>query len=212
MAAVNQVTQLEHELKKVIVGDIRFDNYSRSLYSTDASIYQMEPIGVVLPKHVGDVSEIVRICSQSKTIFLPRGGGTSLAGQAVNHGVVIDFTKYMDRVISVNAEERWAIVEPGITIDALNANLKPYGLYYTPDPTTKSRATIGGSLGNNSCGAHSVVYGKTSDQVIALDVILSNAERVYFQDIDGSNLEKILSSSNETLEKRVYAETIRLAN
>ena len=90
MAAKSQITQLEHELKNVIDGDLRFDNYSRSLYSTDASIYQMEPIGVVLPKHSEDVCAIVNICSESKTIFLPRGGGTSLAGQAINHGVVID--------------------------------------------------------------------------------------------------------------------------
>lgn len=204
-------TQLEHELKRAVSGEVHFDRYSRAMYSTDASIYQMEPIGVVLPKNADEVAEIVRICHESKTIFLPRGGGTSLAGQAVNHGVVIDFTKYMDSVLSVNAEERWAIVEPGITIDGLNAAVKPYGLYYTPDPTTKSRATIGGSLGNNSCGAHSVVYGKTSDQVIELDVVLSNAERVHFADIEGPALESVLSCSYDSLEKHIYTETLRLA-
>ena len=204
-------TQLEHELKRAVSGEVHFDRYSRAMYSTDASIYQMEPIGVVLPKNADEVAEIVRICHESKTIFLPRGGGTSLAGQAVNHGVVIDFTKYMDSVLSVNVEERWAIVEPGITIDGLNAAVKPYGLYYTPDPTTKSRATIGGSLGNNSCGAHSVVYGKTSDQVIELDVVLSNAERVHFADIEGPALESVLSCSYDSLEKHIYTETLRLA-
>ncbi len=204
-------TQLEHELKRAVSGEVHFDRYSRAMYSTDASIYQMEPIGVVLPKNADEVAEIVRICHESKTIFLPRGGGTSLAGQAVNHGVVIDFTKYMDSVLLVNAEERWAIVEPGITIDGLNAAVKPYGLYYTPDPTTKSRATIGGSLGNNSCGAHSVVYGKTSDQVIELDVVLSNAERVHFADIEGPALESVLSCSYDSLEKHIYTETLRLA-
>ena len=203
-------TQLEHELKRAVSGEVHFDRYSRAMYSTDASIYQMEPIGVVLPKNADEVAEIVRICHESKTIFLPRGGGTSLAGQEVNHGVVIDFTKYMDSVLLVNAEERWAIVEPGITIDGLNAAVKPYGLYYTPDPTTKSRATIGGSLGNNSCGAHSVVYGKTSDQVIELDVVLSNAERVHFADIEGPALESILSCSYDSLEKHIYTETLSL--
>jgi FAD/FMN-containing dehydrogenase/Fe-S oxidoreductase len=211
MVSISEAIQIENELKKVITGDIQFDKYSRLLYSTDASIYQMEPIGVVLPKDTEDVLETIRICSDSKTIFLPRGGGTSLAGQAINHGVVIDFTKYMNKVISINAEERWAIVEPGITIDALNANLRPYGLYYTPDPTTKSRATIGGSLGNNSCGAHSIIYGKTSDQVLELDVILSNAEKVHFKDIDQQTLHNIISSQSDTLEKKIYAETIRLA-
>ena len=103
-------TQLEHELKRAVSGEVHFDRYSRAMYSTDASIYQMEPIGVVLPKNADEVAEIVRICHESKTIFLPRGGGTSLAGQAVNHGVVMDFTKYRDSVLSVNAEERWAIV------------------------------------------------------------------------------------------------------
>ena len=208
---INQSVDINNEINKSILGDVKFDAYSKWMYSTDASIYQMEPLGIALPKNAEDVAEIIRICSESKTIFLPRGGGTSLAGQTVNHGIVIDFTKYMNKVISVNSEERWAIVEPGITIDELNAYLKPYGLYYTPDPTTKSRATIGGSLGNNSCGAHSVVYGKTSDQVLELDVILSNAERVHFEDIEGSKLENILDSQSNSLEKRIYSETLRLA-
>lgn len=211
MTTLEEATQVERELQKVVRGDIKFDKYSRMMYSTDASIYQMEPIGVVLPKDADEVAEIVRVCNDSKTIFLPRGGGTSLAGQTVNHGVVIDFTKYMNRVLSVNVEERWALVEPGITIDGLNAAVKQYGLYYTPDPTTKSRATIGGSLGNNSCGAHSIVYGKTSDQVMELDVVLSNAERVHFGDVEGPDLERILSSPDDTLEKKIYSETLRLA-
>ena len=211
MVSLSEKTQVEHELRKTITGDIKFDTYSKMLYSTDASIYQMEPIGVVLPRNTEDVMATMQICSDSKTIFLPRGGGTSLAGQTVNHGVVVDFTKYMNRILSINAEERWAIVEPGITIDALNAGLKPYGLYYTPDPTTKSRATIGGSLGNNSCGAHSVVYGKTSDQVLELDVILSNAEKVHFNTIEENALQSILSSKPDSLEKRIYTETLRLA-
>ncbi|MBH42104.1 MAG: anaerobic glycerol-3-phosphate dehydrogenase subunit C [Chloroflexi bacterium] len=212
MVSLSEKTQVEHELRKTITGDIKFDSYSRMLYSTDASIYQMEPIGVVLPRNTDDVIATMQICSDSKTIFLPRGGGTSLAGQTVNHGVVVDFTKYMNRILSINPEERWAIVEPGITIDALNAGLKPYGLYYTPDPTTKSRATIGGSLGNNSCGAHSVVYGKTSDQVLELDVILSNAEHVHFNTIEENALQSILSSKPDSLEKRIYTETLRLAS
>ena len=212
MVSLSEKTQVEHELRKTITGDIKFDSYSRMLYSTDASIYQMEPIGVVLPRNTEDVIATMQICSDSKTIFLPRGGGTSLAGQTVNHGVVVDFTKYMNRILSINPEERWAIVEPGITIDALNAGLKPYGLYYTPDPTTKSRATIGGSLGNNSCGAHSVVYGKTSDQVLELDVILSNAEHVHFNTIEENALQSILSSKPDSLEKRIYTETLRLAS
>ncbi len=185
---INLSLDINNEIKKSILGDVKSDSYSKWMYSTDASIYQMEPLGIALPKNAEDVAEIIRICSESKTIFLPRGGGTSLAGQTVNHGIVIDFTKYMNKVLTVNPEERWAIVQPGITIDEFNAHLKPYGLYYTPDPTTKSRATIGGSLGNNSCGAHSVVYGKTSDQVLELDVILSNAEQVHFQDVEGAKL------------------------
>jgi anaerobic glycerol-3-phosphate dehydrogenase C subunit len=211
MTVFQEAIQIEKELRKVVRGDIKFDKYSRMMYSTDASIYQMEPIGVVLPKDAEEVAEIVRVCHESKTVFLPRGGGTSLAGQTVNHGVVIDFSKYMNRVLSVNPEEKWALVEPGITIDGLNAAVKQYGLYYTPDPTTKSRATIGGSLGNNSCGAHSIVYGKTSDQVVEIDVVLSNAERVHFGDMEAQALESILSSSYNSLEKKIYSETLRLA-
>ena len=135
------------------------------MYSTDGSIYSMTPIGVTLPKTPDDVSAIIDICNRNNTAILPRGGGTSLSGQTVNSAVIIDFSKYMHNVLEINPEEKYVITEPGITIDNLNQRLKNTNLHFTPDPSTKSRANVGGAMGNNSCGSHSVIYGKTVDQV-----------------------------------------------
>ena len=131
---------LEAELRSRISGEVHFDTYSRALYSTDASIYQMDPIGVVIPRDADDVVAVVSTCAKAGVAVLPRGGATSLAGQAVNHAVVLDFTKYMRLIVEVNVEERWVRVQPGITLDELNHHLKPHGLFYPIDPTTSNRA------------------------------------------------------------------------
>ncbi|MBT4340825.1 MAG: FAD-binding oxidoreductase, partial [Chloroflexi bacterium] len=164
---------LENELKKTITGEVRFDDVSKQMYSTDASLYQMEPIGVVIPRNAGDVQAVLEIADKNGVSVLPRGGGTGLSGQTVNHAIVLDFSKYMFHVQEINKEEQWVRTQPGVTIDDLNRQLQSSGLFFTSDPSTSSRANIGGAMGNNSCGAHSIVYGKTVDQVIAQNVILS---------------------------------------
>ena len=200
---------LEAELRRRISGEVRFDPYSRAMYSTDASIYQMEPVGVVIPRNADDVVAVVATCAEAGVAVLPRGAGTSLAGQAVNHAVVLDFSKYMHGVLEVNPEERWVRTQPGITLDELNLHLRPHGLFFPPDPATSSRATVGGGIGNNSCGSHSVVYGKTSDHVKELDVVLSDGHPTMFQPFSGTALEAKLVQ--ESLEGRIYRDIKRIA-
>jgi len=200
---------LETELKRRISGEVRFDPYSRALYSTDASIYQIEPVGVVIPRDSDDVVAVVSSCAQAGVAVLPRGGGTGLAGQTVNHAVVLDFSKYMHQVLEVNPEEGWVRTQPGITLDELNHQLRPHGLHFAPDPTTSNRATVGGAIGNNSCGAHSVLYGKTSDHVKEVSVVLSDGTLAGFGPVEGSTLEAKLA--REDLEGRIYRDVARIA-
>ena len=160
--------------------DVKVDRPSRLLYATDASIYEMEPVAVVYQRSTADVQHVLRVAAQRGVPVLPRGAGTSLAGQAVNHAVVLDFTPHMDRIVEVNAAERWARVQPGLVLAQLNRALRPHGLHYPIDPSTANRATIGGGIGNNSCGSHSAVYGKTVDNVLALDVVLADATAAHF--------------------------------
>ncbi len=157
--------ELADILRKRVSGEVRFDPFSRVLYSTDASIYQMEPVGVVIPRNVDDVLAVMEVARQNNIPVLPRGGGTSLAGQTVNHAIVLDFSKYLNQVLEINPEEGWARVQPGIVLDQLNRQLAPHGMMYAPDPTTSSRACVGGGIGNNTCGAHSVIYGKSLDHI-----------------------------------------------
>ncbi|TAK75870.1 MAG: FAD-binding oxidoreductase, partial [Dehalococcoidia bacterium] len=143
--------------------DVRVDRPYRLLYATDASIYEMEPVAVVFPQSTAEVQHVVRVAAARGVPVLPRGAGTSLAGQGVNHAIVLDMSRHMDGVLEVNADEGWARVQPGVVVDALSRAAKPFDLMYAVDPSPKNRATIGGGIGNNSCGAHSVIYGKTLD-------------------------------------------------
>src|SRR5215470_1931345 len=173
---------LYQSLKRRVQGDVRFDRASRLMYSTDASIYEIEPIGVVIPRTHEDVFATMEIAKDFKVPVLPRGGGTSLAGQTVGEAVVIDMSKYLNRVLEVNTEERWALVEPGVVQEQLNLHLKPMGFLFGPDTSTANRATIGGMMGNNSAGSHSILYGKTIDHVLEMDVILASGERRVFKE------------------------------
>ncbi len=167
---------LYQSLKRRVQGEVRFDRASRLMYSTDASIYEIEPIGVVIPRTHEDVFAAVEIARDFQVPVLPRGGGTSLAGQTVGEAVVIDMSKHLNRVLEVNKDERWAIVEPGVVQEQLNLHLKPMGFLFGPDTSTANRATIGGMMGNNSAGSHSILYGKTIDHVLEMDVILASGE------------------------------------
>ncbi len=197
------------ELTRRVDGEVRFDPYSRLLYSTDASIYQMEPIGVVIPRTTDDVQAVVEFAAGEGIPVLPRAGGTSLAGQTVNHAIVLDFSKYLNNVLEVNAEESWARVQPGIILEQLTKQVANHGLQYAPDPTTANRACVGGGIGNNTCGAHSVIYGKTLDHIKELDVVLSDGSRAHFAPLTASELEGRLSAGG--LEGDIYRGVMRIA-
>ena len=167
--------ELESSLKKTLKGEVRFDRLSRALYSTDASNYEIEPVGVVIPRTEEDVSIAVETALKSGVAILPRGGGTSLAGQAVGDALVIDFSKYLNDVIEINPEAKTARVQPGIYIEQLNRRLKPSGLMFGPDPSTARIATAGGVIGNNATGAHSILYGMAGDNVGAAKILLDGS-------------------------------------
>ena len=199
---------LEAHLSDTLAGEVRFDLYSKALYSTDASLYQIQPIGVVIPRDSQDVIKTVQIASEHNVPILPRGGGTSLAGQSVGEAIVLDMSKYMNELLEVDVSERWARVQPGIVLDELNHKLKPHGLMYAPDVATSSRANVGGTIGNNSAGSHSLIYGKTIDHVMALDLVLSNADEIAASPISPKELET--KKQGKTLEANIYRELCRI--
>ena len=201
-------TELEQRITDALDGEVRFDRYSRALYSTDASLYQMQPIGVVIPKHQQDVITTVQIAAERNVPILPRGGGTSLAGQSVGEAVVLDMSKYMNALLEVNVEAHWARVQPGIVLDELNHRLKPHGLMYAPDVATSNRANVGGTIGNNSAGSHSLIYGKTIDHVMSLDLVLANADEITASPLALTELAS--KQQGESLEANVYRELCRI--
>jgi FAD/FMN-containing dehydrogenase/Fe-S oxidoreductase len=205
----NEHSDIAAELTKRLEGDVHFDRTSRLLYSTDASMYQIEPIGVVVPRHKGDVQAVIEVANRFNVPVLPRGGGTSLAGQTVGHAIVLDFSKYMQNVLEVNQEELWCRVQPGLVQDELNAHVRPMGLQFGPDTSTSNRATIGGMIGNNSAGAHSLTYGKTLDHVLDLTVLLSDGSEVVLKDLSPESLEN--KRRADSPEGRIYREVARLA-
>ena len=189
-----------------IEGEVRFDKISRALYSTDASVYRIEPAGLVIPKHREDIVRATAVCRTFGCPITMRGGGTSQAGQAIGEGLQIDTSKYYSNVLAVNAEERWVRVETGIVLDELNAVLAPLGLRFAPDISTASRATIGGMMANNSAGARSVLYGKTIDHVLEQVVLLSDGSIVHFREMDRTDI-----PAGDTLEAACYRTVLRLA-
>ncbi|MEK7369895.1 MAG: FAD-binding oxidoreductase, partial [candidate division NC10 bacterium] len=202
------MTDLEHQLRRAVEGDVRFDAYSRLLYSTDASMYQVEPIGVVIPRHAGDVQAAIEVAHRNGAALLPRGGGTSLTGQTVNCAVVLDFSRHMNRVLEVNEEELWARVEPGLVQDELNHHVRPVGLLFGPDTSTSSRATLGGMLGNNSGGAHSIAYGLTIEHVIEVTGCLADGSRIVLGEVSPAAFEAKMRLTS--LEGQVYREVARI--
>ena len=197
---------LRRELEAVIEGEVRFDRISRALYSTDASVYQIQPLGLVVARGRQDILRALELCRRFRCPVTLRGGGTSQAGQAIGEGLQIDTSKYFNRLLEVNADERWARVEPGIVLDELNAQLAPLGLRFAPDISTASRATIGGMIANNSAGARSVLYGKTIDHVMELEVALSDGSIV-----DARDLTRAEIPTGDTLEAACYRTLLSLA-
>ena len=196
------IAALERALAAEVNGEIRFDRVSRALYATDASVYQIEPIGIALPRSRDDLVRLVRICAKFRCPITMRGGGTSQAGQAIGPGLIVDTSKYLRAILELNVAERWAWAEPGLVLDELNAQLRPHGLRFAPDVSTASRATIGGMMANNSSGARSVYYGKTIDHVIAQEVVLADGSVVEFGPVGPDEVRA--RSSGHTLEARCY--------
>ncbi|HNU16094.1 MAG TPA: FAD-binding oxidoreductase, partial [Chitinophagaceae bacterium] len=185
-------------------------------YSTDASVYQEKPLAVAIPANTSDIIKLIQFATQNKTTLIPRAAGTSLAGQVVGNGVVVDISKYFTRVLEVNKEEKWVRVQPGVIRDDLNHYLKSYGLMFGPETSTANRAMIGGMLGNNSCGLHSIVWGSARDHVLEVKALLSDGSEAVFckEDIrnnkeDISFKGKVYSALDVLLSEKHNQELIR---
>jgi FAD/FMN-containing dehydrogenase/Fe-S oxidoreductase len=177
------LTTLKNRLARETTGEVLFDSFSRGRYATDASFYQIMPAGVVVPRTTEEALRTLAICRDAGRIVTPRGGGTSQCGQTVNDGVVIDFSKHINRIVSLDVENRSCVVEPGIVLDDLNRQLKPHGLWFPVDVSTASRATIGGMAGNNSCGGRSLRYGTMRDNTRSIDAALADGTLLHFGEV-----------------------------
>ena len=195
-------------LRRTVGGEVRFDPYSRHLFSRDASMYAIEPIGVVFPRDADDVAAVVSTAGEFGVPVLPRGAGTSLAGQTVGRAVVMDLSRHMSRIIEIDAEQRTARVQPGVVQEQLNLAAARHGLAFGPDTSTSNRATLGGMIGNNSAGSMSVRYGMTIDHVLALDVVLSDASRSVFGPLTEEEL--LARAAAPTLDGAICRELPRL--
>ena len=178
-AAPDDAAALEATLRRHLRGEVRFDAGSRALYATDGSNYRQVPIGVVIPRDKEDVLATVALCREHHAPLLARGGGTSLAGQCCNTAIILDFSKYMARILEIDPERRIARVEPGVVLDNLRAAAEKHHLTFAPDPATHDRCTLGGMIGNNSCGVHSIMAGKTDDNIEALEVVTYDGQRLH---------------------------------
>ncbi len=195
---------LVDDLDNLVDGDVRFDSYSRQLYATDASAYQQLPIGVVSPRSTDDVAAVMEYCADREIPVLPRGGGTSLAGQAVNEAVVLDFKRHMDGFLSVDPDEGVARAQAGITLARLNDHLEDHGLKYAPDPAWGDKSVLGGCIGNNTTGAHSLKYHKADGYVESVETVLADGTVTEFGWVDVEDLDEL--AGDDDLESRIYAE------
>ncbi len=202
--------ELEARLKTRIRGEVRFDTGSRALYATDASNYRQVPIGVVIPRDVGDVEATFAACRELGAPILARGGGTSLSGQCCNVAVVLDFSKYMRSILSLDPESRLAVVEPGIVLDRVREAAEEHHLTFAPDPATHSRCTLGGMIGNNSCGTHALMGGKTVDNIRALDVLLYDGTRMTVGATSEEEFQRIVAGGGR--QGQIYAGLARIRN
>ncbi|HEY9137268.1 MAG TPA: FAD-binding and (Fe-S)-binding domain-containing protein [Terriglobus sp.] len=204
----SDAARLEQRLRTTVHGEVRFDEASRALYATDASNYRQVPIGLVIPKSIDDVIATVAACREFGAPVLSRGGGTSLAGQCCNVAVVMDFSKYLNHIVALDPQGRMARVQPGIVLDALRDEAEKHELTFAPDPATHSRCTLGGMIGNNSCGVHALMGGKTVDNIEELDVLLYDGTRMTVGRTSEEELEQIISAGGRKGE--IYAGLKRL--
>lgn len=185
-----------------ISGEISYDDISRIIYATDASVYREKPLGVVYPKNKEDIKKIIQFASDNNVSLIPRTAGTSLAGQVVGNGLIVDVSKHLTKILELNTEKQWVIVEPGVVLDELNLFLKPHGLFFGPETSTSNRCMIGGMVGNNSCGSHSLIYGSTRDHTLAVECVLSDGSLVTFSPMEKEEFDsKCIGNS---LENEIY--------
>ena len=190
-------------LKQSLEGELFWDEAMRILYATDASAYRELPQAVARPKNDSDVLKLIHFAQENNISLIPRAAGTSLAGQVVGDGIVVDVSKFMTEIIEINVEERWVRVQPGVVRDELNRHLKQHNLFFAPETSTANRATIGGMIGNNSCGSNSVVYGSTRDHLLSVKAFLSDGSEVIFEELDSPDFDKKLAG--DTLESQLYS-------
>src|SRR5229473_6039545 len=208
--SVVDAAALEGDLRRQLRGDVRFDSGSRALYATDGSNYRQVPIGVVLPRDVDDVMATISLAREFGAPILCRGGGTSLAGQCCNVAVILDFSKYMAGILEIDPVRRIARVQPGVILDHLRAAAEKHQLTFGPDPATHNRCTLGGMIGNNSCGVHSVMAGKTDDNIEELDILTYDGLRMKVGKTSSAELETIIAESGRRGE--IYSKLKGLAN
>lgn len=201
---------LAARLKKAIIGEARFDAGARALYSTDSSNYRQIPIGVVVPKTIEDVVQTVAVCREFGAPVLSRGGGTSLAGQTCNVAVVMDFSKYLSKILELNPTEKFARVEPGIVLDDLRAAAEAHHLTFGPDPSTHNHCTLGGMIGNNSCGVHSIMAGKTVENILEMEVLTYDGLRMRVGKTSEEELSKIIVEGGRR--GQIYERLLQLRN
>lgn len=201
-AQVDIARRAQRLLSDQLDGDVRFDEYTRHLFARDASMYSITPLGVVFPRHADDVAATVRVARRLGIVVTPRGAGTSLAGQTIGPGIVVDFSRHMHRILDLDPTARTARVQVGVVQDELNRAAAPFGLMFGPDTSTSNRATIGGMIGNNSAGSGSVRYGMTIDHIRAVDVVLSDGSRARFEPVDGDEHRR--RADSDTLEGELY--------
>jgi FAD/FMN-containing dehydrogenase/Fe-S oxidoreductase len=195
------------DLEKKFSGELYYDDSSRHnalrmSYATDASVYQEKPLAVALPKTIDDIKQLIRFAGKNKTTLIPRAAGTSLAGQVVGNGIVVDISKHFTSILEVNTESKWVRVEPGVIRDDLNLHLKPFGLMFGPETSTANRAMIGGMIGNNSCGLHSIIWGAARENVVEIKALLSDGSEVIFKDLDPLEFE--VKCNLQSLEGQIY--------
>ena len=191
-------------LTSQLEGDLFLDHIQRVLYSTDASQYREMPLAVTRPKTKEDIIRTIAFARDNNTSVIPRGGGTSLAGQVVGPGIVIDISKYMNRILEFNKEEKFVVVEPGVVLSELNLFLAEHGLQFGPETSTANRCVIGGMLGNNSCGLHSLVYGSVREHVLEIDAILADGSETTFKPLTKEEFRAKLNGNPNKLEQDIY--------
>jgi FAD/FMN-containing dehydrogenase/Fe-S oxidoreductase len=205
---LNHRRELFNDLRKSLNGDLFTDTTELLLYATDASAYRQVPLAVARPRHKQDIRCLVRFARDNGIPLIPRTAGTSLAGQVVGGGIVVDVSRYMNRILEINATERWARVEPGVVLDELNQEAAKHGLFFGPETSTSNRCMIGGMVGNNACGAHSIIYGSTRDHTLSVQAILSDGSEAEFGPLGPSELED--KTRLESMEGAVYRNILAL--